>query len=197
MIEEHSTQEELELLTAPHNSTDLEPNSEDAVALQSVQVQVEKIAERQRQITARIQIPQPIEQVWKVLTDYEALVKFIPNLAKSRLVKHPTGGIRLEQIGSQRLLRFNFCARVVLDLKEYFPKEISFCLVEGDFKDFSGSWSLESCSLGEQMGTNLYYTLKVWPKLTMPVGIIENRLSKDLQLNLVAIRARVLQLASN
>ncbi|MDF5718300.1 MAG: SRPBCC family protein [Rhizonema sp. NSF051] len=197
MIEEHSIQEELDLLTAPHNSTDLEPNSEDAVALQSVQVQVKKIAERQRQITARIQIPQSIEQVWKVLTDYEALVKFIPNLAKSRLVKHPTGGIRLEQIGSQRLLRFNFCARVVLDLKEYFPKEISFCLVEGDFKDFSGSWSLESCPLGEQMGTNLYYTLKVWPKLTMPVGIIENRLSKDLQLNLVAIRARVLQLASN
>lgn len=196
MIEEHSTQEELDL-TASLNSTDFDPNLVDAVALQSVQVQVEKIAERQRQITARIQIPQPIEQVWKVLTDYEALAKFIPHLAKSRLVKHPTGGIRLEQVGSQRLLRFNFCARVVLDLKEYFPKEISFCLVEGDFKDFSGSWSLESFSLGEQMGTNLCYTLKVWPKLTMPVGIIENRLSKDLQLNLVAIRDRVVQLASN
>ncbi len=196
MIEEHSTQKELDL-TAPLTSTDFEPNLVDAVALQSVQVQVEKIAERQRQITARIQIPQPIEQVWKVLTDYEALAKFIPNLAKSSLVKHPTGGIRLEQVGSQRLLRFNFCARVVLDLKEYFPQEISFCQVEGDFKDFSGRWSLESFSLGEQMGTNLCYTLKVWPRLTMPVGIIENRLSKDIQLNLVAIRARVVQLASN
>lgn len=56
---------------------------------------------------------------------------------------------------------------------------------------------MESCSLGEQMGTNLSYTLRVLLKLTMPVGIIENRLSKDLQSNLVAIRARVLQLASN
>jgi ribosome-associated toxin RatA of RatAB toxin-antitoxin module len=196
VIEEHSIPEKLDL-TAPLNSTELEPNLEDAVALQSVQVHVEKIAERQRQITARIQIPQPIEQVWRVLTDYEALAKFIPNLAKSRLVKHPTGGIRLEQIGSQRLLRFNFCARVVLDLKENFPGEISFCLVEGDFKDFSGRWSLESYSFGEQIGTNLCYTVKVWPKLTMPVGIIENRLSKDLQLNLAAIRARVVQLASN
>jgi ribosome-associated toxin RatA of RatAB toxin-antitoxin module len=168
----------------------------DTGAEPSVEVQIKKIAERQRQITAKIQIPQPVEQIWKVLTDYEGLGDFIPNLAKSRLLEHPNGGIRLEQIGSQRLLNFNFCARVVLDLEEYFPKEINFRMVEGDFKGFSGSWCLEPYSLGELMGTNLCYTIQVWPKLTMPVTIIENRLSKDLRLNLLAIYQRVEQLAS-
>ncbi|BAY11761.1 SRPBCC family protein [Calothrix sp. NIES-2098] len=160
----------------------------------SVEIQIEKIAERQRQITAKIQIPHPVEQIWKVLTDYEGLVDFIPNLAKSRLLDHPNGGIRLEQVGSQRLLNFNFCARVVLDLQEYFPKEIKFCMVEGDFKGFSGSWCLEPYYFGEIIGTNLCYTIQVWPKLTMPVGIIENRLSKDLRLNLLAVYQRVTQL---
>ena len=169
----------------------------DAVALAAkVEIQIDKIAERQRKITAKVQIPQPVEQIWKVLTDYEALPDFLPNLAKSRLIEHPNGGIRLEQVGSQRLLNFNFWARVVLDLEECFPKEINFRMVEGDFKGFSGSWCLEPYSLGEYVGTNLCYTIQVWPKLTMPVGIIENRLSKDLRLNLLAIYQRVEELAS-
>ena len=169
----------------------------DAVALAAkVEIQIEKIAERQRQISAKVQIPQPVELIWKVLTDYEALPDFLPNLAKSRLIEHPNGGIRLEQVGSQRLLNFNFWARVVLDLEECFPKEINFRMVEGDFKSFSGSWCLEPYSLDEYVGTNLCYTIQVWPKLTMPVGIIENRLSKDLRLNLLAIYQRVEELAS-
>ncbi|GAX34263.1 SRPBCC family protein [Nodularia sp. NIES-3585] len=166
----------------------------DTVGLPDVAVKVEKIAERQRQITAKIQIPQPVERIWKVLTDYEALSDFIPNLAKSSLLKHPHGGIRLEQIGSQRLLKFNFCARVVLDLEECFPKEINFSMVEGDFKGFSGSWCLEPYSQGEDSGTTLCYTIRVWPKLTMPIAIIEHRLSNDLRFNLLAIHQRVEQL---
>ncbi|HYX18892.1 MAG TPA: SRPBCC family protein [Nostoc sp.] len=188
--------------TENHDSQSLSDNinlegdlTVDAVVAANVEVQIERIAERQRQITAKVQIPQPVEQIWKVLTDYEALPDFLPNLAKSRLIEHPNGGIRLEQVGSQRLLSFNFSARVVLDLEEYFPNEINFRMVEGDFKGFSGSWCLEPYSLGEYVGTNLCYTIQVWPKLTMPVGIIENRLSKDLRSNLLAIHQRVEELA--
>ncbi|MDZ8222000.1 SRPBCC family protein [Nostoc sp. ChiVER01] len=196
MTKQQNTTENLDF-QSPSDDINLEGDlTADAVVAAKVEVQIEKIAERQRQITAKVQIPQPVEQIWKVLTDYEALPDFLPNLAKSRLIEHPNGGIRLEQVGSQRLLSFNFSARVVLDLEEYFPKEINFRMVEGDFKGFSGSWCLEPYSFGEYVGTNLCYTIQVWPKLTMPVGIIENRLSKDLQLNLLAIHQRVEELAS-
>ena len=194
MTEQTNTTADIDFDTAS-DETNLELNlAIDTGVEPAVDIQIEKIAERQRQITAKIQIPQPVEQIWKVLTDYEALVDFIPNLAKSRLLEHPNGGIRLEQVGSQRLLNFNFCARVVLDLQEYFPKEIKFSMVEGDFKGFSGSWCLEPYSFGEITGTNLCYTIQVWPKLTMPITIIENRLSKDLRLNLLAVYQRVNQL---
>ncbi|RCJ24507.1 cyclase [Nostoc sp. ATCC 43529] len=197
MTQEYNTTENLDLQSST-DDTNLEADlSADALALLAkVEVQIDKLAQRQRQISAKVQIPQPVEQIWKVLTDYEALADFIPNLAKSRLIEHPDGGIRLEQVGSQRFLNFNFCARVVLDLEEYFPKEINFRMVEGDFKGFSGSWCLEPYSLGEHIGTNVCYTIQVWPKLTMPVSIIENRLSKDLRLNLMAIYQRVEELAS-
>lgn len=158
-----------------------------------VAIQVDKLSDRQRQISATIQIPQPVEKVWQILTDYESLPDFIPNLAKSTLVEHPNGGIRLEQIGRASLLNFKFCARVVLDLEESFPKLIQFNMVEGDFKGFSGFWCLEPCFLSEQQGTTLCYTIQVWPKLTMPISIIERCLSQDLQANLLAIRQRSLE----
>lgn len=193
MIEEQNIQQEELDLTALEEEFYQEDNLDsDVDALQAVQVYIQKISQRQRQITAQVQIPQRVEQVWKVLTDYEALADFIPNLAKSCRLEHPAGGIRLEQIGCQRLLRFNFSARVILDLEEFFPKKITFQMVEGDFKDFSGSWCLEPYSNGDLMGTDLSYTVKVWPKLTMPVGIIEHRLSKDMKLNLTAIYKRMI-----
>ncbi|MCC5638167.1 SRPBCC family protein [Nostoc sp. CHAB 5844] len=195
MTEQHNSTANLDF-NAVVDDTNIEDElAIDPANLPLVTVQIEKLAERQRQISAKIHIPHPVERIWQVLTDYEALVDFIPNLAKSRLLEHPNGGIRLEQVGSQRLLNFKFCARVVLDLKEYFPKQITFSMVEGDFKGFSGSWNLEPLSLDGIMGTNLCYTIQVWPKLTMPVTIIERRLSKDLQLNLLAIYQRVEQLA--
>ncbi|MBD2439053.1 SRPBCC family protein [Nostoc sp. FACHB-110] len=195
MTEQQNFPANLDFNAVSDDDTSLEDNlAVDAANLPPVTVQIEKIAERQRQITAKIQIPHPVERIWKVLTDYEALVDFIPNLAKSRLLEHPQGGIRLEQVGSQRLLNFNFCARVVLDLEESFPKEICFSMVEGDFKGFCGRWHLEPYSGDGITGTNLCYTIQVWPKLTMPISIIERRLSKDLQLNLQAIYQRVEQL---
>ncbi len=168
----------------------------DAVNSEAVDVKVEKISERQRRISAQIDILRPVEQVWKVLTDYEALTQFVPNLAKSRLLTHPQGGIRLEQIGSGRLLRVNFSARVVLDLEEYFPEKISFEMVEGDFKFFCGNWLLAPISMGGGIGTHLCYTIEVLPRLTMPVGLIERRMSDDLRSNLMAIRQRTENLFS-
>ena len=169
----------------------IEPN-----ATEAVEMQVEKISDRKRQITAQLHIPHSVEQVWQVLTNYEALADFIPNLAQSRRLDRPNGGIRLEQVGSQRFLKLNFSARVVLDLEESFPQAINFCMVEGDFKEFSGSWNLKPCSIEATEGTHLCYTVQILPKAMMPISIIERRLSQDLQTNLLAVQQRVAQLAS-
>lgn len=188
MSEQYDTKQEVDFASV---LDDIDAASQD----QSVEVQTEEIAQRQRKITAKIHIPRSVEQVWQVLTDYEALADFIPNLAKSSRLKHPSGGIRLEQVGTQRLLRFNFSARVVLDLQEKFPHEILFDLVEGDLKAYSGKWVLEP--LASEQGTNLCYTVLVHPKLTMPVALIERRLSNDLRINLLAIRQQVEKLFGN
>ncbi len=166
------------------NSAELEL----AEQLDQVKIETEEVAKRQRRITSQIGIAHPRESVWQVLTDYESLPQFIPSLEKSQRLEHPEGEkVRLEQVGKQKLLKMNFSARVVLDLEETQPERIDFEMVEGDFKAFSGYWLLEPA----QEATQLIYSIFVWPPRTMPVSLIERRLSKDLSLNLVAIRQRV------
>ncbi|MGA0200333.1 MAG: SRPBCC family protein, partial [Prochlorotrichaceae cyanobacterium] len=66
---------------------------------------------------------------------------------------------------------------------EDYPHRISFTIVEGDFKEFSGYWQLTP----QAKGTELGYFLEVRPKLTMPVKVLECRLNIDLPRNLAAI----------
>lgn len=160
----------------------------EVLPLEGIDVTTEKLEGRQRRISACIHLPYPAERIWQILTDYDHLADFIPNLSKSERIDHPQGGIRIEQIGSQKFLKLKFCARVVLDMIEKFPSQLDFRMIEGDFKQFNGSWILQPADDGQS--TALCYTVSVLPPLTMPVGLIERRLSQGLVVNLSAIRQR-------
>lgn len=155
-----------------------------------VTIQTEKLEGQQRRILAFTDIPYTAEQVWQVLTDYDNLATFIPNLSCSQRLSHPDGGIRLEQIGSQCFLNIKFCARVVLDMVEAFPKELRFSMVEGDFRQFEGCWTLEPVAEAQGNIVRLGYDLLIRPPRAMPVGLIERHIRHDLTRNLKAIGDR-------
>lgn len=159
-----------------------------------IKIEMASGGDRHRLLTAQIFIPTAVERVWQTLTDYECLADFIPNLSESRRIPHPDGGIRLEQIGSQSLLKFKFCARVVLDMLEQFPHQLTFEMVEGDFKTFKGAWHLQPAA-EDGLGTHLTYHLTVCPSRIVPVRMIEQRLGNNLCENLVAIRERAIATA--
>jgi ribosome-associated toxin RatA of RatAB toxin-antitoxin module len=165
---------------------DLSPADE--IKTEDVLLTISKLEGRQRRIEATIHLPHSVERVWQLLTDYEKLAEFIPNLSKSCRIPHPEGGIRLEQVGIQNLRIVTFSARVVLDMTEEFQSAIRFQMVEGDFKAFAGAWLLQPMPESESGGTRLTYCLEVWPKPAIPVIAIEQRLRKDLPANLRAIR---------
>ncbi|ASC69578.1 hypothetical protein XM38_005050 [Halomicronema hongdechloris C2206] len=168
------------------------PGAKAAPTHRPVEISTEQGQGRQRRILASVEIPRPVEQVWHVLTDYEHLADFIPNLARSRQLPHPHGGIRLEQLGTQCFLSIKFCARVVLDMRELFPQELRFSMVEGDFKEFWGAWRLHPLSQADGTGTRLDYELMVLPLATMPIPLIEQHLCRNLRQNLLAICDRTL-----
>ncbi|GAB2218570.1 hypothetical protein Drorol1_Dr00001797 [Drosera rotundifolia] len=158
-----------------------------------VKCEVEVVSWRERRIRAEIEVNADVESVWNVLTDYERLADFIPNLVCSGRIQCPhPGRIWLEQRGLQRALYWHIEARVVLDLKE-FPtspddRELHFFLVDGDFKKFEGKWSIKSDK--RSLLTTLSYEVNVIPQFNFPTIFLEKIILSDLPVNLRALAHR-------
>jgi ribosome-associated toxin RatA of RatAB toxin-antitoxin module len=176
------------------NIQEMPISDDDGAIADQIAVSSEVLEGRKRRIVAQTELPYALENIWHILTDYDHLADFIPSLKASRRVEHPENGIRVEQIGSQSLLKVKFCARVVLDMVETFPQRIDFTMVEGDFKEFQGAWLLQPTAVGSTPSTHVEYTLDVLPSRLMPVNLIERKLSHNLKVNLFSIHQRAIAL---
>jgi ribosome-associated toxin RatA of RatAB toxin-antitoxin module len=161
----------------------------------SLNITTEKLEGRKRRIVASISIPCSVEKVWQVLTDYDNLSNFIPNLTLSRRIERPESGCFLEQVGSQCFLNIQFCARVVLQMAEHFPSYLGFSMVEGDFRTFEGAWQLTE-DLTNPEATRLTYEVIICPPRVIPAALIERHLRHDLTQNLQAIRTQSITMAT-
>ncbi|XP_055817990.1 uncharacterized protein LOC129887062 isoform X1 [Solanum dulcamara] len=193
------------------NGTGEEGNDDDEE--DGVEIEIEKLGKNRRRIRSKIAVKASLQNVWKVITNYERLADFIPGLAVCQLLEKEPNFARLLQIGEQDLafgLKFN--AKGVIDCYEKdledLPigqrRDIEFKMVEGDFKKFEGKWSIEQCcenmqcktgsdqeldsSRGQPFHTTLSYIVNVEPKLWLPVRVIEGRLCKEIKINLRAVR---------
>lgn len=156
----------------------------------AVRVVIEVPARNKRRICADTLINAPLEIVWAVLSDYDRLSEYIPNLAKSDLLRHPSNGIRVEQCGSQSILGFEFKASLTMDMFEIEPSSnqcrmIQFSKVQSrDFNEFKGVWKMQR--IGDR--TALYYEVTIVPRGLVPVKAIEWRISEDVPGNMNAVR---------
>ncbi len=154
------------------------------VRRQTIEQTMERLPHGTRRLAAQLRTPLSVDVLWKVLTDYENLSSFIPNLSSSRVLAQTAHTVRLAQVGSQQLLGLKFSAQVELELTEHLADGLlQFRMVKGDFRRFEGNWRLQSLP----DGTSLLYELTVQGCLGMPVGLIEQRLRADLAANLLAV----------
>ena len=123
--------------------------------------------------------------IWDVLTDYNSLSQFIPNLLYSRQLWRRGSVVGLEQEGAQQFIGLRFRAKVELELTEHLKeRRLSFVMRKGDFRRFEGLWQLQVDRTG---ATSLLYELTVQGCIGMPIGLIEQRLRDDLAANLRAV----------
>ena len=88
-----------------------------------------------RRLAAQLLTPVSADQIWAVLTDYDQLSAFIPNLASSRLLLREGNKVHLQQEGCQQFLGMKFSASVELVLEEFAPEgTLKFKMKKGDFR---------------------------------------------------------------
>ena len=150
----------------------------------AIEQTMERLPQGTRRLAAELKSPLPVQLLWDVLTDYENLSRFIPNLSSSELIQRQGQTVRLQQVGSQQLLGLRFSAQVQLELTEFRQDGLlQFRMVKGDFRRFEGSWQIRQ----RPDGCSLLYELTVQGCLGMPIGLIEERLRDDLSSNLNAV----------
>ena len=95
--------------------------------------------QQSKRIFAEVKIHASVEQVWRVITDYDHLADFVPNLVTSeRLPTSIPGRIHLRQLGCSQSVFWRLEAEAVLECVEVHKakgaKELRFQAIEGDFK---------------------------------------------------------------
>lgn len=159
---------------------------------EDLNLKIEQLKGRKRRIQAQVQIPYSQEEVWQVISDYEAFPDFIPCVQVCRRLEHPAGGIRLEQIINKTMMGVNFSSRSVFEIEEKFPKQINYQLIEGEMKSFSLCWRLMPLELSNgQKGVELFYNLLVVPPSLLPMTVVEKIISHNVAVNLLAICQRI------
>eukprot|EP00277_Geminigera_cryophila_P006063 CAMPEP_0179411300 /NCGR_PEP_ID=MMETSP0799-20121207/3821_1 /TAXON_ID=46947 /ORGANISM="Geminigera cryophila, Strain CCMP2564" /LENGTH=291 /DNA_ID=CAMNT_0021183355 /DNA_START=85 /DNA_END=959 /DNA_ORIENTATION=+ len=103
-----------------------------------VAMKLESLGGSKRRISGGILIEAPVRAVWDVLTDYNRLQEYIPNIADSRTIRQPNGRLYLEQVGVVSK-RIGLTSRILLDVEEFPYSKLTFTRVESrEFLEFMG-----------------------------------------------------------
>ena len=152
----------------------------------TIEQTMEKLSGGTRRLAAQLTTSASFDSLWNVLTDYDRLNLYIPNLLSSKKISQIDNKVQLKQVGAQDFLGMKFSAEVTIDLYE--EKKLgllSFSLVRGDFRKFEGSWKIQK--IKDTSNNSLIYDLTVQGCQWMPIGMIEKRLKEDLSQNLIAV----------
>jgi ribosome-associated toxin RatA of RatAB toxin-antitoxin module len=160
-----------------------------ACSLDTIQQDMERLPHGKRRLAVQLRLEAEPTTIWDVITDYDNLHRFIPNLEHSRVIWRRDGGLGVEQVGTQMLCGLRFSARVTLELREETSGgRLAFRMIQGDFRCFEGEWRVGR----DATSSWLFYDLLVQGKPGMPIGLIEQRLQEDLANNLRGVQREAL-----
>lgn len=150
-----------------------------------VWLKAEDLGGRKRRISGNVVIPTSTDRVWRVITSYDRMEEFMPNIISS-VVHKRSAGLFLEQVGiiSRKLmLRTRVLFRVDEDPS---TSTIWFTRIEGrDFTYFIGKYYLQPI---EDNLVRLCYQVTAIPFRLYPMALVEGKVLREVPKMLAAIR---------
>mgnify|MGYP005860599985 FL=1 len=115
-------------------------------------------------IRAYVDVPVDGKLAWSVLTDYDRLAEFVPDMHVSRRISKPGEPTRVHQRGEKTWLILDTPFEVVLLMHETPYTRIHFRQLSGTLKDMYGEWRL----LPLPEGVRIASTARLEPGLLSP-----------------------------
>ena len=89
---------------------------------------------------------------WEVLTDYDHLAQFIPDMHSSRVLRREADGVVVEQKGEFGFLFFRQRIEVTMAVSEEPPRRVVARAIAGNMKDMEGRYELQPSETGIKLG---------------------------------------------
>ncbi len=155
------------------------------VAVQRVDLEGEQVFD----VTAHGTVKAAPAVVWKILTDYERMPEFVPDLERTKVLSRAGNKVTLEQFGRARFLFFSREIHLVVQVAEEPQGAIDISLITGDMKVYRCRW--EIVPVPETGGTRIAYTGKMVPKFYVPGMLGSNIVRRDIERMMGAVLERL------
>jgi ribosome-associated toxin RatA of RatAB toxin-antitoxin module len=93
-------------------------------------------------IDGHLLLPYSPKLVWDVLTDYEHMHEYVPDMTSSRVIKHDGNKLQVEQKGRSGIGPFKFKFELVREVELIPMSELKSVLVSGNFKSMRTATTL-------------------------------------------------------
>ncbi len=124
-------------------------------------------------VMTQLNVPHRCAEVWNVITDYDNLEEFMPNL-KSRKVDQRGSSTIVEQTATSSLIPL-LTFRLNLEFTTESPTRLRFRRLAGNLSRFDGFWSVNPTS----GGTLLQYQLEAKHSWPIPRAILSRAVRND------------------
>lgn len=138
-------------------------------------------------INAEILVPADARTAWAVLTDYDNLARFVPEMQSSRVVSQAGQPKRVEQRGKSGMLSFFTPEYIVLQMEETPYERIRFNKVAGDVRSMRGEWQI----VGSGNPVRVFYRARIVPNVPLPPLLGATMIELDVETKLAAIRREI------
>lgn len=127
--------------------------------------------------------------VWRILTNYERMSEFVPDMESCKVLSRNGNEVIIEQFGTARFLIVSKSIHLVVRAIEQPMTSIDIALISGDMKHYESHWEL--VPVPETGGTKVVYSGRLIPNFYVP-GILGAKLIKhDIERMMGAVLARL------
>jgi ribosome-associated toxin RatA of RatAB toxin-antitoxin module len=141
--------------------------------------------ENRRFTTAAILLNHPVEQVWALIDEKEAMPSFIANLRQAQLLSREANICLIAQQTEAAGRTFNYVMEHVLTP----PQRVDFRRLRGDFRHIEGYWFFDPVEEGRK--TLLVYRLHLDPGALVPQNFVIGSQMKAFPLIMTSIRDKL------
>jgi ribosome-associated toxin RatA of RatAB toxin-antitoxin module len=140
-------------------------------------------------VNADIVMPGTPAEVWEVLTDFNRMAEFLPNIRYSKIIDNHDNLLQVEQSGKASYGPFSFSFQFVREIVLTPPREMRSHVLKGNFHRMDSRMQL----VPEGADTRILYHSESVPNFLLPPGIAVAVTEKTTRGQFEAMKAEILR----